>query len=631
MNRIYKIIYSEARNGYMVVSELACRHGRSTCSERAKAAMAAAVLTALVSFSWTGMTAEAAERTTPLVVTDKNQTISDNFKDVNIADGKTPAILEIGSTAAADADGVTEVNSKNIKGTFTVGGDKGNTAEANGIWVQDKYPGKVNLADGMTVEVDATGNYYNATGIYLEGVDRSHDPKSTDESVNANEEYKNNGNQISSTTVNVGSGTTITLNAKAPKGKTGVHLDAHALENHFGHMTVGDNVNLSVKSGAFSYNQSSGFYSLFYGDTVIGNHFTSTAEAVANKDTGETLIRALESLHDHFHLNGQQIETLAHNQLTIGSDAHLISTLSVQSLSRDNMKQLINNEGLVLSQTDFSIGDRLTVETTQKEVKEVEQDPEKESSYGQGHAVGIFVQDTKKGTIGAGLQNTVTVTNRNDKFAIGINLSGWEQKKINDQTYIPTEEDIERNTTDISIKEDSHNDVTVTDSAVGAIRGIEMDSNSKLKLGKNGEMTVAQIRGKANVVNGIDISSGSTIQMGDNSQNHIVIDSGNAGSIYGIEAGSQSKVILGNGNQQIISINKGTVTDVYGINPYSSSEVDVGERGNVSISQTGGTVSQLSGVYLLDDSEVHIQKNGTISISQKDGKSSSTILWIGSV
>lgn len=625
MNRIYKIIYSEARNGYMVVSELACRHGRSTCSERAKAAMAAAVLTALVSFSWTGMTAEAAERTTPLVVTDKNQTISDNFKDVNIADGKTPEILEIGSTAAADADGVTEVNSKNIKGTFTVGGDKGNTAEANGIWVQDKYPGKVNLADGMTVEVDATGNYYNATGIYLEGVDRSHDPKSTDESVNANEEYKNNGNQISSTTVNVGSGTTITLNAKAPKGKTGVHLDAHALENHFGHMTVGDNVNLSVKSGAFSYNQSSGFYSLFYGDTVIGNHFTSTAEAVANKDTGETLIRALESLHDHFHLNGQQIETLAHNQLTIGSDAHLISTLSVQSLSRDNMKQLINNEGLVLSQTDFSIGDRLTVETTQKEVKEVEQDPEKESSYGQGHAVGIFVQDTKKGTIGAGLQNTVTVTNRNDKFAIGINLSGWEQKKINDQTYIPTEEDIERNTTDISIKEDSHNDVTVTDSAVGAIRGIEMDSNSKLKLGKNGEMTVAQIRGKANVVNGIDISSGSTIQMGDNSQNHIVIDSGNAGSIYGIEAGSQSKVILGNGNQQIISINKGTVTDVYGINPYSSSEVDVGERGNVSISQTGGTVSQLSGVYLLDDSEVHIQKNGTISISQKDGKSSSTI------
>ena len=30
MNRIYKIIYSEARNGYMVVSEFARRHGCSS-------------------------------------------------------------------------------------------------------------------------------------------------------------------------------------------------------------------------------------------------------------------------------------------------------------------------------------------------------------------------------------------------------------------------------------------------------------------------------------------------------------------------------------------------------------------------------------------------------------------------
>ena len=635
MNRIYKIIYSEARNGYMVVSELACRHGRSTRSGRAKAAMAAAVLTALVSFSWTGMTAEAAVQSEPLVVTKTGQTVTDDF---DVKDCGKQAVLEIGSTAAADTKGVTTVNSKTISGTYS------NKGEANGIWVQNKYPGKVNLADGMIVKVDATGNHYNATGIYLEGVDRSHDPKSTDESVNANEEYKNNGNQISSTTVNVGSETTITVNAKAPEGKTGVRLDAHALENHFGHMIVGDNVNLSVKSGAFSYNQTSGFYSLFYGDTVIGNHFTSTAEAVADKDTGETLIRALESLHDHFHLNGQQIETLAQNKLTIGSDAHLTSTLSVQS--SDNQQQ-INNEGMLLSRTDFSIGDRLTVDTTQKGE---DKDPEKESSYGKGHAFGIFVQDTQHGTIGVGLKNTVTVNKRNDAFVSGIYLSGWEQK------YIPSEDDKKKDTTDISIKEDSHNDVTVTDSAVEVIRGIDMDSNSKLNLGKNGEMTVEQISGKADEVDGIDIRSGSTIQMGDNSRNHIVINSGNVKNIHGINAQSQSKVTLGDGNQQTISINGGTVTDVYGINPYSSSEVDVGERGtasirindgtvrnvygisphsssevnvgergNVSITQTGGTVSQLSGFFIFDDSKVHIQKNGTISISQKDGKSSSNI------
>lgn len=578
--------------------------------------------------------------TTPLVVTKTGQTVTDDFAVTNCSN---PAVLEIGFTAAAGTDDVTSVNSKTISGTYS------NKGEANGIWVQATYPGTVKLADGMTVKVDATGNHYNSSGIYLEGVDTHHG--TSNESYAANEAYVKNGNRISSTTVNVGNGTVITVNAKAPEGKTGVRLDAHALENHFGHMTVGDNVNLSAKSGAFSYNQTSGFYSLFYGDTVIGNHFTSTAEAVANKDTGETIIRAMESLHDHFHLNGQQVEALSHDRLTMGSDAHLTSTLSVQS--PDNGQQLINNEGLFLSRTDFSIGDRLTVDTTQKGV---EQDPEKESSYGQGHTVGIFVHDTKTGTIGAGLKNTVTVANRTDDFADGIFLSGWEMTKRRYPDYNPTEEDKKKDTTEISIKEDSHNDVTVTDSAVGTIRGIEMESNSKLNLGKNGEMTVAQIHGKADEVDGIDIRSGSTIQMGDNSQNHIMIDSGNAGSIKGINAGSQSKVTLGDSNQQTIRIDGGTVTDVYGINPYSSSEVDVGERGtasirindgtvrnvygisphsssevnvgergNVSITQTGGTVSKLYGVYVLDDSKLQIQKNGTISISQKDGKSSSTI------
>lgn len=556
------------------------------------------------------MPAEAAVQSGPLVVTETGQTVTDDF---NVENCTNPAVLEIGSTAAADEKGETFVNSKTISGTYS------NKGEANGIWVQDKYPGKVNLADGMIVTVDATGNSYNATGIYLEGVDTHHG--NPNESYAANEAYEKNGNRISSTTVNVGNGTVITVNAEAPEGKTGVKLDAHALENHFGHMTVGDNVNLSVKSGAFSLlNQTSGFYSLFYGDTVIGNHFTSTAEAVANMDTGETIIRALESLHDHFHLNKQRVEALSHDQLTIGSDAHLTSTLSVQA--PDNRQQLINNEGLFLSRTDFSIGDRLTVDTTQKGV---DQNPEKESSYGQGHTVGIFVHDTKMGTIGAGLKNTVTVTNRTDDFADGIFLSGWEMTKRRYPDYNPTEEDKKKDTTEISIKEDSHNDVTVTDSAVGTIRGIEMESNSKLNLGKNGEMTVAQIHGKADEVDGIDIRSGSTIQMGDNSRNHIVIDSGNAGYINGINAQSQSKVTLGDGNQQTIRIDGGTVTDVYGIYPYSSSEVNMGEKGNVSITQTGGSVSLLSGFFILDDSKVQIQKNGTISISQKDGKSSSTI------
>ncbi len=494
------------------------------------------------------MPAEAAVQSEPLVVTDPGQTVTDDF---DVKDCSNRAVLEIASSAAKTTDDVTKVDTKSISATFS------NKNEANGIWVQDNYPGKVNLADGLQITLTSDGNNYNTTGIYLEGVDTNTDPKgSHDESVNANDEYEKKGHQISSNTVNVGSGTTITVNAKAPEGKTGTFVNANALENHFGHMIVGDNVNLSVESEAFPYNQTSGFYSLFYGDTRIGNHFTSTAEAVADKDTGNVFIRALESLHDH-PLNDQR-KAIVQNQLTIGSDAHLISTLSVQS--PDNQKQRINHEGVFLSRTDFSIGDRLTVETTQMGV---DQDSEKESSYGQGQALGIFVQDTKTGTIGAGLKNTVKVNKHNDKVVSGIYLSGWWQKKNNDQTYIPSEDDKKKDTTDIFIKEDSHNDVTVTDSVVGAIHGIEIDSNSKLDLGRNGETRVTQTHGKADDVDGIYIHSGSTIQMGD-------------------------------GNQQIICIKD-------------------------------GTAALIGGILATDNSEVQIQKNGTISISQKDGKSSSTI------
>nr|WP_308667919.1 hypothetical protein [uncultured Allisonella sp.] len=120
------------------------------------------------------MPAEAAVQSELLVVTKMGQTVTDDFDVKNCTN---PAVQEIGSTAAADTDDVTEVDSKNITGTFTLGGDENHVAEANGIWVQDKYPGKVNLPDGLQITLTSDGNNYNTTGIYLEGVDTNKDPK----------------------------------------------------------------------------------------------------------------------------------------------------------------------------------------------------------------------------------------------------------------------------------------------------------------------------------------------------------------------------------------------------------------------------------------------------------------------
>ena len=640
MNRIYSVIYSEAKNGYVVVSELARRHGKHTRSRTEKAAMTTVILTALASFTWAGMSDAQAARIMPLTVTEKGQSVNDDF---DVKDCNNRAVLEIRSTAATDKTDVTVVNTKNIKGTFS------NKGEANGIWVQDNYPGTVKLADGLHIKVNSDGNRYITSGIYLKGVDTSLDPDKKDESVSANKEYIANRKKISDTRIEVGNGTSITLEAGLNGNEKREYIFAEGLENKFGYMAVGNNVNLSLETGAFKENYSSGFSSHFYGDTIIGSHFTSTAKAIADKDTIETEFRALESAHDR--PDNIRMPALTQNNLIIGGDAHLKSMMLVQSSSQENRKQQINNEGMILSHTNFSIGNRLTVETSQEGV---DVDVEKYPQYDKSHVIGIFVHDTKQGTIGAGLTNTVTVNKRNDDFTYGVYLSGWQQRKYKDPGYHPTEEDKEQDISDISIKEDSHNHVVVTNSAVKYIHGIILDSNSKLYIGNNGHTTIMQTGGKASEIRGIAASSGSTVNLGEDNHDTIKVDNGIAETICGINAVSGSVVnVKKNGTVSIsqkgghtsslsgiyadtnakvdfcensnnrIAINHGTVENTAGVYSTAASTVNLGANNDSHIIVDNGTLRNVFGIFSDSNSAVNIGKNGAVSIIQKGGESSS--------
>lgn len=56
MNKIFKVIYSKTRHCYVVVSELAKSHCKSTvCPGKSKTALTAAVLLTLGTFSFLGM------------------------------------------------------------------------------------------------------------------------------------------------------------------------------------------------------------------------------------------------------------------------------------------------------------------------------------------------------------------------------------------------------------------------------------------------------------------------------------------------------------------------------------------------------------------------------------------------
>lgn len=482
----------------------------------------------------------AAVQSGPLVVTEKGQTVTDDF---DVKDCSNQAVLEIGSTVAADTKGVTTVNSKTISGTYS------NKHEANGIWVQDTYPGTVKLADGMTVKVDATGNSYNATGIYLEGVDRSHDPKSTDESVNANEEYKNNGNQISSTTVNVGSGTTITVNDKAPEGKTGTFVNSVALENHFGHMNVGDNVHLNLTTGAFKENYSAGFYQLYYGDTSIGNGFTSTVTVNTGNDSGPAIVSAVKSLHDR--PDDQQIHALTQNKLHIGDDAVLTAQVHDQTQGDYTEKGSIDEAGAFLSRTDFTIGDRMKVETEQTGVPGRKGDGINESTI----ITGIYTR-AAKGSIGSDLTNTVKVKNHNMQMVAGMHFSGWLQNG-DERPENPSDD-----TSIVSVGARNMNKIDVEDSIARHLVGIIADSDSKINIGQECQIHMDIIKSQV---------------------------SGYTYGIYAVAGSNSNNTKIDFGSHGTLSLEQdgGTSNQTYGIFAVSNSKIDFGPYGTISLQFEG--------------------------------------------
>ena len=599
------------------------------------------------------MPVEAAERTTPLVVTEKDQTIHDDFgtasQPVSITDGKTPAVLEIASSAA-DKDGVTTVYSNIINGTFTVGGSKGNVAEANGIWVQDKYPGKVNLADGLQITLTSDGNYYNTTGIYLEGVDRSHDPKSTDESVNVNEEYKNNGNQISSTTVNVGSGTTITVNAKAPEGKTGTFVNSVALENHFGHMNVGDNVHLNLTTGAFQENDSAGFYQLYYGDTSIGNGFTSTVTATTGNSSQYVIVHAVHSNHDH--PLDHQIHAITQNKLHIGDDAVLTAQVHDQTQGDYTENGSIDEVGAFLSRTDFTIGDRMKVDTEQTGVPGRKGDGINKSTI----ITGIYTR-AAKGSIGSDLTNTVKVKNRNMGSVQGMYFSGWLQngdkrpENPSDDTSIVSvgarnmnkidvEDSIARHLVGIITDSDSninigqecqiHMDINqsqVSDYTYGIYAGAGV-SNSKIDFGSHGTLSLEQVGGTSNQTIGICTDPNSTIHFGSYGTVSLKQEGGTSkNGMFGIYADANTKIDFGPHGTLSLMQDGGTSNGTYGIYADANKTIDFGPHGTISLMQDGGTSNQTMGIYAVSGSKIDFGPYGTVSLQfEGDYQGNSQIL-----
>lgn len=495
-----------------------------------------------------------------MTVTKPGQTVSYDFDVENVMESGNQskrAVVEIASSAADDKNHETKVDSHIIKGTFKTGTfSEGGLDGINGIWVQHDYLGTVKLADGLHLEVNSDGCNYNTSGIYLDGVDGS---KGSNESLAANAIWQANQGHIPDTHVEVGDSTSIAVKVGPGEEKESEDISknrqvvmAVGLENHFGHMKVGNDVALTAETVDFhTRNTVYGFYQLFYGDTVIGDRLTSTVSSQVNGSDKELNIAAIASRHDNPATDGAS--ALTKNQLTLGDDAHLTS--NVTATGETNGNQHIWQYGAHLSQTNYTIGKNMRVDTIQTGVKGASND----KIGGDIYTIGLY-NDVANGNIGAGMQNKVSIRDRAIGYVKGIQCEN----------------------SNVALGDRSLTAVQIENSNVFSDYGAHVKGKSSLALGNDSTMSVSHQGGTTNTIRGVYVYPDSTFSAGDNLHLDVTYGAKNQeGTAYGIL--NEGTVKLGRNARITITAPDERTGDTMAVYSYKKTGTSASQVSNVTL------------------------------------------------
>lgn len=186
MNKIFKVIYSKTRHCYVVVSELAKSHCKTTQSHtgRSKTALTAAVLLALGAFSFVGM--PSVQATDSLF---SNDYVGTNYKKDN---GSSYSASETKNYHGAGAEGVGSntlgMNARAGKNTITIG-DRDASAATESVYIGAKYDAnnQVHPSSGNNVvsvgygsDAAGTGSIAIGSGAAADAFDNAGEGKNPD-------------------------------------------------------------------------------------------------------------------------------------------------------------------------------------------------------------------------------------------------------------------------------------------------------------------------------------------------------------------------------------------------------------------------------------------------------------------
>lgn len=119
MNKIFKIIWSKARNAYVVVSELAKNHCRASKTVTAAVMVGVMAGTMATSPAWAKVTEDSSQKYT--VVTGMIKTMKDDHDNPNAKPTYTKADMAIGLGSVAQGSHSSAIgNSSNVKGDYSI-------------------------------------------------------------------------------------------------------------------------------------------------------------------------------------------------------------------------------------------------------------------------------------------------------------------------------------------------------------------------------------------------------------------------------------------------------------------------------------------------------------------------------
>lgn len=481
-----------------------------------------------------------AETNTPVVVSTAGTTVSDaiNVTGTTPSDGSTLYALHVSDAASGGT--VTLQNKVTAVFTSQWSKDDAETYSAvSGISVAPGYTGNLNISDGS--EVSLTANGASVSGSTLLVSNGTEDTKiQLGKNVNLSYVYTDN------------------LNAAN-------YLNASALNNRGGSITAGEKLTVSAESTAASENNLVGVFSYNGGNFDAGKNANIQATASASVSDQKVIVHGVQS--------GKAADTVR-SHFSLGDDSQIFATLNGQASSNSSG----NLSTASLWNTDFTLGEGIQTKAT--------------VNGGVYLINGLQFVDSS-GTIGRGLDNTVTLTNS----ASGTNDSANMVTGLN-----------MTQSGDISLGDGNRNTVNITGNVTDAVLGTQVSSGAALHLGSNsytGVTVNGDISTRKGKIAGLSVQdAGSVLEGKSGTEVEVTQDTGEADEAIGLDAQNGGKLALGDGTKVTVNHNS-VLLDENSYNLYSygiqnnASSVSLGNKADITAS---GYTS--AGIYTYEEGAV---------------------------